>query len=90
MRNKLNETQRRALNRLAELGSNPYGWTAGQLGSSGQTLSALCSMGLAYGGNIYGGRVRSYIIQDRGREYLAAQGMETGTAETRNEVPGEA
>jgi hypothetical protein len=68
----LTPAQIKALRRLNELGINPYGWSLGDVGTSGATVRALEERALIYGANVYGGRIRGYIIQDAGRKRLAS------------------
>jgi hypothetical protein len=83
----LSAVQIAALARLGELGMNPYGWSAADVGRSGKTLAALEERMLIFGGHIYGRRTRSYIITDRGKERLA-QAMSAGTAKTPQAAEG--
>lgn len=76
----LSEAQRRTIVKIVDLGSNPYGWSARDLGTSGRTMFDLWGAGLVIGGNVYGS-ARTYIISDIGlavRAHLNGQARENG------------
>lgn len=64
----LTMAQRAAFSRLIKLGSNPYGWSALDLGTAGRTMLALSEAGLVIGGNVYGGRTNTYIASHLGED----------------------
>ena len=61
----LSRAQRRVLCLLADWGTNPYGYSTGELATSIATPNSLWSFGLATGSQVYGGPW-SFNITDRG------------------------
>lgn len=71
----LSEAQRRALGRLADLGTNPYGHTSTEIQNTTGTLNALCLKGLAVKSRVYAGPL-AFNITPLGlevRRYLQEQ-----------------
>ena len=62
----LSKAQRDALLALCDLGSNPYGWSAGQFSRNGMTAYSLYNHGLAHRLRAHGG-TPTYLASETGQ-----------------------